>query len=259
MILFFIQWLYAGKFPLKKLRELKGQYFLRVGLFFVIYMVFFYIAIGESASRNEVVVVGLLNYLWPALTFLLSVPILKKKARIPILFSGITITMVGTVITFFQLTPLGILDFFNIISGNPIPFLLILFAAVSWSIYSNTTRKYNANNEIIYLSLFLLISSAVILALMVAKGEMPDLAVVGRHWLEFSYLLFFPSTIAYLFWDISMKRGDKTLVVSISFLVPLISTFISSLYLNVSISLIFWIAVILIIGGAILCKKSIVE
>ena len=119
------------------------------------------------------------------------------------------------------------------------------------------TRKYKAEGDVIYLSLFLLISSAVILIIMLLYKDRPDLLLVSRHCPEFLYLLLFPSTLAYLFWDISMKQGDKNLVVSISFLIPLISTYISSLYLKVNIQLGFWIAVILIIGGAILSKKSI--
>ena len=176
-----------------------------------------------------------------------------------ILIPGIAITLIGTIITFIQFTPLGFKDFLNIIYGNPLPYLLILIAAVSWAIYSNMTRKYKAEDDVIYLSIFLFISSIVMLILILAEGDMPNLVLLSRHCPEFLYLLFFPSTLAYLFWDISMKKGDKNLVVSISFLIPLISTYISGLYLKVNIKLGFWIAVILIIGGAILSKKSIAE
>ena len=53
-----------------------------------------------------------------------------------------------------------------------------------------------------------------------------------------------------------MKSGKKNLVVSFSFLIPLISTLISSYYLNVNIELSFWIAAVLIVIGAMLCEKS---
>ena len=108
-----------------------------------------------------------------------------------------------------------------------------------------------------YLTRYFFLSSLGILAVMVSGGEMPSLApAAGRIW-ELIYLAVFPSCLAYLFWDIAMKRGRRNLVVAASFLIPLVSTMISGLHLRVRIGPPFWAAAFLIVTGAVLSHRAI--
>jgi drug/metabolite transporter (DMT)-like permease len=66
-----------------------------------------------------------------------------------------------------------------------------------------------------------------------------------------------PLLLAYVFWDIAMRKGRMILVVSFSYLTPLLSTFVSCLYLRVLPGMNVWIACVLVIGGALICRYSI--
>jgi hypothetical protein len=62
--------------------DLPLSYLVGCGLLFVTYTVLLFLAIGLARGRQQVLEVGLLNYLWPALTILLSVVLLNKRARL---------------------------------------------------------------------------------------------------------------------------------------------------------------------------------
>jgi drug/metabolite transporter (DMT)-like permease len=68
-----------------------------------------------------------------------------------------------------------------------------------------------------------------------------------------------PTALAYLFWYIAMKKGNKNLVVSISFLIPLLSILVLSLKFSKEIGMMFWVAAIFLIAGAFLSYKAIPE
>ncbi len=57
-----------------------------------------WLAFAAAQSSGELLVAGLLNYLWPALTLLLSIPILGKRPH-KILAFGIVITLAGIVLS----------------------------------------------------------------------------------------------------------------------------------------------------------------
>ena len=69
----------------------------------------------------------------------------------------------------------------------------------------------------------------------------------------------FPTFLAYTFWDRAMRKGNIILVASLSYFAPLLSIMISSLYLQVVIKANLWIACVLVITGAIVCKYSIID
>jgi drug/metabolite transporter (DMT)-like permease len=69
----------------------------------------------------------------------------------------------------------------------------------------------------------------------------------------------FPGLLAYLFWDMGVRKGDITLLAAISYLTPLLSTLVSALVLGVAPSAGFWLGLGLVIAGAVVCKRAITE
>jgi hypothetical protein len=61
--------------------RLPKRYLFGCGALFVSYEVALYLAVGLSVSDQQVLVVGLINYLWPALILLTAIPILRYRAR----------------------------------------------------------------------------------------------------------------------------------------------------------------------------------
>ena len=260
MILEFIK--YKNKF-ITIIRTIPAKYFYKVGIFFVSYMVLFYFALGSAGSKEAVLVVGLLNYLWPAFCFIFSIIILKNKSRKLLLTIGILFSFGGTILT---LTGTNTFDYILLKKStgqNILPYLLAFLAAVSWGAYSNLTRKYQFENDTIVLPLLFIISSVFIFIIILLNRDFRGLNLIfnlsSPQYFKFLYLILFPTTISYFLWDRAMKKGDKNLVISFSYLIPLLSTLTTGFVLDIKISLNMGLAAILIIGGAFFCKKGIIE
>ena len=65
------------------------------------------------------------------------------------------------------------------------------------------------------------------------------------------------ANLAYGFWERAMRGGNVVLVVSSSYLTPLLSTIVSSLYLRVGLGLRLWLGCALVVGGAALCNAAV--
>lgn len=217
----------------------------------------FILAVEEATSREAVIAVGIINYLWPGLTFLFSVPLLKHKAKPTLLILGILVAFSGTTIAMMHGSRLSFTDLLSTLKGNLIPYVFAFIAAVSWGLYSNLVQKFKAKEDLISIPLLFVISAGIILLLQLLKGEVPAVTLSGWEHLEFAYLVIFPMALGYLFWFKAMRDGKKGMVTAFSYLVPLASTLISGLYLEVKIGISFWAAALLVLLGALLCKVSI--
>ena len=62
--------------------KLARPYLLGCGFLFVFYTAAIYLAVGLAKDREQLLEIALVNYLWPALTVLFSLPLLKKRASL---------------------------------------------------------------------------------------------------------------------------------------------------------------------------------
>jgi len=67
------------------------------------------------------------------------------------------------------------------------------------------------------------------------------------------------TTIAYVFWDRAMRKGDVVLLGSSSYFTPLLSTLVSCLYLGVAANAKLWLGCILIVMGSLMSWLSVSE
>lgn len=220
---------------------------------FVIYITCFYGAVGLAKGREQAIEVGVVNYLWPSMTLLLSVPILGKRPRWT-LSPGILIACAGI---FFASAHRGAMSWDSLVqnlTSNSTPFILALVAAVSWGLYSNLTRRWGGDSGGNGMPVFLLAAGLVLLLMRMTVTE-------HSHWTlrntgELAYMSLFPTLLAYLFWEKAMQNGDLILVGSLSYFTPLLSVAFGSLYLGVAPGWMLWVACALVIVGAILCRWS---
>lgn len=259
LLLVVIQIVIYRKEYLRKIARLPFSYLYKTGTFWIIYEVCIYLAVGEAVSREDVIVVGIINYLWPGLTFLFSIPLLKKRARPIFLIPGILLAFSGTTIALIHGSRLSLTDILSSLKGNLIPYMIAFLAAVSWGIYNNLVRRSKAKEGFISVPFLFIASGGIMLMVQLLKGEIPALTLAGWEYAEFAYFVVFPMAFAYLFWFLAMRDGKKEMITALSYLVPLVSTLMSGLYLKVKIGFNFCAAVLLVIMGAVLCKLSIRE
>ena len=238
-----------------EIRRVSRSYLYGCGSLFVLYMTSLYVAIGTAASRLQVLEVGLVNYLWPSLTLVMAVPILSRRARATLIL-GCPLAFGGVLLAALEAGESWEIFAVNL-ETNLVPYLLALVAAVCWALYSNLLRRWTSEAEGGAVPLFLLASGLVLVGLRFMSPE-------ATHWtpqsiVELVYVAVFPTIIAYMFWDTAMRKGDMILVVSLSYLTPLLSIIIGSVYLEVGTGFYLWVGCLLVIAGSIICKLSVRE
>lgn len=238
----------------RRLLRLPALYLVGCGALFVFYVLCLYLAIGLSLNRQQVLAVGIINYLWPGLTLVLALPILRKKAG-AFLVPGAVAAFAGAFLAMLQQGPFSWNAFLGGLREGCVPYLLAFFAAISWALYSNLTRRWAGDAEGGAVPVFLLATGVVLVALRPAFAEHPHWAL--RPVAELLFMAIVPAFLAYVFWDAAMRRGNVVLVASFSYLTPLLSTLVSCLYLQISAGPSLWIACALVVGGAFVCRYSI--
>lgn len=239
----------------RRLLALDRRYLVAGSVFVALYTATLYWAIGMAISRQQVLEITLIHYLWPALTLVLSIPILGRKAR-PLLLVGIAVALTGIV---FATTP----GHFNWdecrhnFAANKIPYILAVIAAFSWAIFSNTSRLWGGTSGGAGMSVFFIFTGLVMGCLRLFHHE-PTIWAARTVW-ELIYAIIFPTAVAGLLWETAMRRGHMIMVVSFSYMVPLLSTVIYCWYMRLPLGRNMLLAGVLIIVGSVLCDKSVVE
>ena len=235
-----------------KLSGLNNLYLFGCGAFFVLYMLCLYLSLGFAVDRQQTLEVGLVNYLWPSLILVFSVPVLGKKANW-LLIVGLLCASAGVYLTLTHKNSASRSVFINNFYSNPEAYLLALTAAISWALYSTFSRRWAPAGPSAAVSLFMLATGVTLIFLRILFYE-------SSNWnmqtvLEILYLGT-AVTLGYVFWDIAMRKGDVVFVASCSYLTPLLSTLIACTYLQVIPGVKLWYGCGLIIGGAFICKRS---
>ena len=249
-------YLFSEPGRIKKTFQLPILYLIGCGTLFIFYMVCLYLAVGLAFSREQVIEVSIINYLWPGLTLIFSLPILHKKGKI-MLIPGIVVAFAG----FYLATVQSGMFSWDVFKGNfqvsYLPYLLAFMAAISWALFSILVRRWAGHAEGGAVPRFLLGTGLVLKAI---RFIFPEESYWSPHVIgELLYMSIFPTFLAYLFWDRAMRKGKIILVVSLSYFTPLLSIIISSLYLRVAVKANLWIACGLVIAGAVVCKFSIID
>ena len=218
------------------------------GGLFVAYQVSLLLAVGLAQGRRDVLVVGALNYLWPVLTLLLSIPLLGQRCTLWIVpgslcaaLGEVLVVIGGMAGTETERAPwdarrLGV-------------YLLAATAAICWALYSNLTRRLAGDSRDNPVPLFLLMSGLVLapLCLLFPGGE----GGTARTAWELAFMALVPLLLAYSLWDQAMARGQATLVTVASYLVPVLSVGMSCIYLRIQAGWMIWSGTGLIVVGAI--------
>jgi drug/metabolite transporter (DMT)-like permease len=222
------------------------------GLLFLIYTVSFYIGISMATNNSQALEIGLINYLWPGLTILFSIPILGKKASIWLL-PGTFVAFTGVYLVLTQGTAFTWISFSENFRNSSMPYISGFLAATAWALYSNLTRRWGGADSDGAVPLFSIITGLTFLILAIIFPE--NMSWNPRVTLEI-FLFSLATALAYLSWDMSMRKGKIILVAAGSYLVPLLSTIVSSIYLQIMPTINLWWGCFLIVLGSIISWRS---
>ncbi len=243
----------SGRQGRRTWRSLDRKYLYGCGTLFVSYMVFLYLGLGLADNRLQVLEVGLLNYLWPILTLLFSVLLLRKKPHW-LLLPATVLALIGIVLVvvphaatpgpggWWQAAHEALLQ-------HPLPLWLGLAAAVTWASYSTLTRRWAARQTGGGVHLFLLATVALLVPLSVLANEPRQWSLRCVSEITFQGLATYA---AYWLWDVAMRQGNIVLVAAASYLTPLLSTIVACCYLRVLPTGRLWCGCLLLMTGSLL-------
>ncbi|MFH0909990.1 MAG: EamA family transporter [Planctomycetota bacterium] len=229
-------------------------YLLGGGLTFLLYVIPFCWSFSR-VTREITIELGLVNYLWPMLILVFSIPLLGHRARWRLFLPGIALGVGGVALSMSEdFLPRA---FFENVARNGAAFAAMFFSAACWGVYSNLAKKYHKPGAPNGIALFQLAAAAVCGFLHAATGEVStwDRGIL----LPLAYYIVFPTSLGYLFWEIGMKKGDLALLGAASYFLPLGSMLFACRYLGVPLGWNLLAGAVLLVGGAVLSKKGIAE
>ncbi len=237
-----------GSFSAEKKIPISRKYLLGCGSLFVLYTVLLYLAVGWARNRQQLLEVALLNYLWPALTIIFSLLLLNKRAGIW-LWPGTVMALAGVVIALTQGAGISVRSCLENVQTNPPAYLLALGAAFAWAIYSNLTRKWSDPDQGGGVDVFIPVTGIMLLLMhfiFPSEGSwsfraMGESAILGGI-----------TALAYLLWEVAMRKGNLLLVAASAYFTPLLSTLVSCLYLRITPGPELWLGCALVTAGSLL-------
>ena len=244
---------YVNGESVRKIWENAPLYLFGCAVLFVIYTLSIYLALGLAADASQTLELGIINYLWPVLAILFSLFLLNKSWRWG-LIPGMIFALSGTFLVLTHDTEISLASFTANITSNPAAYGLALIAAVSWALYSGLARRWSSDNHAGAVPLFMLVTGTVLLSMRILHPEAGTFDV--KVWAEILFLCV-STTIAYVFWDIAMRKGNIVLVLSFSYLAPFFSTLVICFYLRVVPGLMLWLGVFLVVAGSFISFKSV--
>ena len=242
-------------FKIPNLKLISKKYLIFSTLLFVIYELCFSYAIALAQTAQQAIEVSLVNYLWPGLTVAMLILFKEIKFNVFVIV-GLAISLSGIILI---QTGQGALTWSNILSNileNPISYILAFVGATLWSLYCVITKKYSDGHNPIS---FFFVAISIVLWTKYLWSHGLSLNAIPEVELTTIGLLCIVSVVmalGYAAWNIGIIKGNITILVTLSYFSPVISTLISMFILQTNLPTEFWYGVILVTSGSLLCWIS---
>ncbi len=229
----------AGKQRVTKAHVMSGLYlgFLNP---FLYYLVLLNAYRGLPAQIAMVV-----NYLWPVVLVLLSVPLLGQKLNKKG-FSGVMLSFAG--VAFLALA--GGSSF----SISPAPLFLALASTIIWAVYWILNTRSRGNTAAALFTGFVS-GSLYLFVYGVVTGQQFSLHAEALPWIL--YVGVFEMGITYILWNTALKRASTTAAVSsMIFLTPFLALIFIQAVVGEKIASSTVIGLVMVAGGILMEKRS---
>ena len=235
---------------LPKLKQMPKAYLYGCGMLFVAYEVLFLSAVAFSDSREQVLIIAMINYLWPPLMIVFAI-LFKQLSYRPLAIAGFVVAVLGLMMVVNpQITePFKMIA---VLQQNPMAYGFALVGAIIWPCYSLLTKRYAQGHNAV--AFFFLISASVLWCLHLGLKEtfvMPSLT-----WWSIIAVAGALIGMAYSNWNQSMQFGNAQLLILATYFMPVFSSLMSMFILGVQPQWSFWLGALLVTIGAMICWKN---
>jgi len=242
-----------------RLRALGIRYYAGTGIFLFLNNTLLFLAIGLATNEQELLIVTIINYLWPVLIYVLKIPVFHIRVKPFAFIISVILGIFGVILAFSQeYTLKELVETAKSLDKNFLAYMLALINAVSWGLYSNLTKKYITDDDFAAIPVIFILSGLPFLIMLLARGEfeISNIALFFKN-PELIYTMIFPTALGYILWNVAMKKGNKDLVVSASFILPFLSVLFIGLKFSTRIGMLTWIASLFLITSAFLIYRAV--
>lgn len=236
------KWMFQGENPLRHLRQPAAAWGLGVAGLFGYH--FFYFMALRNAPPVEA---GLIAYLWPLLIVVFSALLPGERLRW-FHVCGALAGLLGTVLLVTRGGEVAFRAEFALGYG------FALACSLTWSGYSVLSRRF-ANVPTDTVAGFCVVT-ALLAALCHLLFEQTLWPQTGGEWLAVLGLGMGPVGLAFYTWDYGVKHGEIRVLGALSYAAPLISTLLLIAFGLGEASWFVLLAMLLIIGGAVLAAQE---
>ncbi|OFX22895.1 MAG: hypothetical protein A2033_05725 [Bacteroidetes bacterium GWA2_31_9] len=199
----------------------------------------YYIILFAAYSMLPAQLAQPLNYTWPVMLVLLSIPILKQKIS--------KLGFIAILISFFGVVFISLKDSFSFKLDNPFGVFLAIISSVFWALFWIYNLK-DKRDEVVKLFFNFLFGFIFISILVLATSEFKMLSLNGL--LAVLYISLFETSITFVLWLKALKLSTSSEKISnLVFISPFISLIFIHFILGEKIYITTFIGLTLIIIG----------
>ena len=231
------------------------KYILFSGATFAMTDIFFAFSVGLSTTPQQVVEVSIVNYLWPTLVVLANLAVDRNTHANWLIVPGTLLATLGVA------TVVGGDSGFNLagivanVGSNPLPYLLALLDACSWTTYSVVTPRISkGKNALPYCFMATMLSTWTIwLVTSLATGWLlPEPGSISPVSFVAPVLAALVLVGGYYCWNVGILRGSMRVLSIVSYMTPVCNGIASAIILQVSLGVTFWVGLFMVVTGSIL-------
>lgn len=251
--------LYLAVSPAARQSVIRGskRYLVGCGALFILYVLLFYRVLALASSREQVLVVGIINYLWPSLSLLLSVPLLGRRTSLPALLAANLVAVLGVALALLAGSDITARGFTVILAGGWQAYLPAFGAALCWGLYNNLSRRWGGADGSGAVPVFIIVTALLMSPRLYQIHG--DISFEPESVTLLAFVALFPTFLAYFLWDQAERKGHHSTVNAMAYGIPVASTLITSLYLHLKVPALTWLGCVMVIAGAALSRLVILD
>lgn len=233
---------------IKRINKFPRRYLIFGGILFVSYEMCLALSIGYANTGRQAIEVGMVNYLWPAITIVAAIFFNKQKSTL-LIIPGFLLAIIGICWVLGGDQGLDFLGMLGRVGDNPLSYGLALLGAFIWAAYCIVTVRIAKGNNGVTL-FFMLTALALWLKYFLFGGEPMqfDLQAIVYLVLAAAAMGF-----GYAAWNVGILHGNMTILAGASYFIPVFSAALAALLLRTPLPVSFWQGAAMVSVGSILC------
>lgn len=233
-----------------RIREFPKAYLWWGSILFVTYELCLALSIGYSHSSRQAIEVGMVNYLWPALTMVCAIIFNKQKSNL-LIIPGFMIAILGICWVLGGEQGLDLTSMYANIQDNPLSYGLAFAGALIWAAYCTVTARIaQGKNGVTF---FFILVAVVLWAKYLLLGSNEPAMHFSVESIIYLILAAGAMGFGYAAWNVGILHGNVTILAGASYFIPVLSAALAALVLRTPLSISFWQGAAMVCIGSILC------